>query len=74
MAEVEKLQAHGEDINRLLARLREKFDDAGEDMPRARDLLVRDVCEYLILKRFRERKKEELRSTAESALRASSKE
>ena len=72
---IEKIQGSSPAVERTIevavGRLREKFEDSGEDWPRGgvRDLLVRDVCEYLVLKRLRERKKEELLKSAEANLR-----
>ena len=73
---IEKIQVPSvveRSLDTIIARLREKFDDAGEDWPKggARDLLARDVCEYIVLKRLRERKKEELLKSAEANLRIS---
>jgi len=72
---IEKIQGASPSSERTIevavSRLRERFEDAGEDWPRGgvRDLLVRDVWEYIVLKRLRERKKEELLKSAEANLR-----
>jgi len=51
----------GDDFAAILARLREKFEEADEKWPAERALIVRDVAEFLILCKYREKQRERLR-------------